>query len=115
MVFSLLYMMLRAVLHLAPAGDQRDREIEILVLRQQVQVLQRKVGRPKLRHRDRLLLAAAAQLLPRERWSSFIVTPATLLAWHREVVKKKWSHRRRKTGRPALDREICRLIVRMGQ
>ena len=98
---------------LAPAGDQRDREIEILVLRQQVQVLQRKVGRPKLRRRDRLFFAAAARLLPRERWSSFIVTPATLLTWHRELVKRKWTCRRRRVGRPPLDREICRLIVQM--
>src|SRR5450756_1887811 len=79
MVFSLLYMVLRAVFRLAPAGDQRDREVEILVLRQQVAVLQRKAGRPKLRRRDRLFLAAAAHLLPKERWSCFIVTPATLL------------------------------------
>src|SRR5450756_579976 len=115
MVFSLLYMVLRAVLRLAPAGGQRDREIEILVLRQQVQVLQRKVGRPELRRRDRLFLAAATHLLPRGRWSSFIVTPATLLRWHRELVKHKWTYRRRKTGRPPLDGEICRLTVRMAK
>jgi len=115
MVFSLLYMVLRAVLRLAPAGGQRDREIEILVLRQQVQVLQRKVDRPKLRRRDRLFLAAATHLLPRGRWSSFIVTPATLLRWHRELVKHKLTYRRRKTGRPPLDGEICRLIVRMAK
>jgi putative transposase len=71
-------MVLRAVLRLVPAGDQRDREIEILVLRHQVNVLQRKAGRAKSRRRDRPLLAAAARLLPRERWSSFIVTLATL-------------------------------------
>jgi putative transposase len=76
MLFSLLYMLLRAVLRLAPEGDQRDREVEILVLRHQVKVLKRKAGRPKLRRRDRLFLAAAARLLPRERWSCFIVTPA---------------------------------------
>ncbi len=115
MLFSLLYMMLRSVLRLAPAGDQRDREIEILVLRQQVRVLQRKAGRPKLRRRDRLFLAAAARLLPRERWSSFIVTPATLLRWHRELVKHKWTYRRRRIGRPPLDPEIGRLIVRMAK
>lgn len=115
MFFSLLYRMLCAVFRLAPAGEQRDRELEILVLRQQVRVLQRKVGRPKLRRRDHLFLAAAAHLLPRERWSSFIVTPATLLAWHRELVKKKWTYRRRKTGRPPLDGEICRLIARMAK
>ena len=115
MLFSLLYMVLRAVLRLAPAGDQRDREVEILVLRHQVKVLKRKAGRPRLRRRDRLFLAAAARLLPRERWSCFIVTPATLLAWHRALVKRKWSYRRRRTGRPPLDPEIRRLVVRMAK
>jgi len=115
MLFSLLYMVLRTLLRLAPAGGQRDREIEILVLRQQVQVLQRKVRLPKLRRRDRLVLAAAAHLLPRERWSSFIVTPATLLRWHRELVKRKWICRRKKTGRPPLDPRISQLIVRMAK
>ena len=80
MVFSLLHVVLRAVIRLAPAGDQRDRELEILVLRHQVKVLQRKAGHPKLRRRDRLFLAAAARLLPKERWSCFLVTSATLLA-----------------------------------
>ena len=60
-------MVLRTVFRLAPAGDQRDREVEILVLRHEVTVLKRKVGRPKLRRRDRLFLAAAARLLPKER------------------------------------------------
>ena len=108
-------MVLRAVFRLAPAGDQRDREVEILVLRHEVKVLKRKAGRPKLRRRDRLFLAAAARLLPKERWSCFIVTPATLLAWHRQLVKRKWSYRRTRTGRPPLDTKICQLIVRMAK
>jgi putative transposase len=115
MLFSLLYMVLRAVFRLAPAGNQHDREVEILVLRHQVKVLQRKAGRPKLRRRDRLFLAAAARRLPRGRWSCFIVTPATLLAWHRELVKRKWTCRRRRTGHPPLDPEICQLVVRMAK
>src|ERR1035437_4897996 len=115
MLFSLLYMVLRAVLRLAPAGDQRDHEVEILVLRYQVKVLQRKAGRPRLRLRDRLFLAAATRLLPRGRWSCFIVRPATLLAWHRQLVKRKWTCRRRRTGRPPLDEEICRLVVGMAK
>ena len=115
MLFSLLYMVLRAVLRLAPEGDQRDREVEILVLRHQVKVFKRKAGRPRLRRRDRLFLAAAARLLPRERWSCFIVRPATLLAWHRALVKRKWTYRRRRAGRPPLDPEVCRLVVRMAK
>src|SRR5664280_1754351 len=112
MVFSLLYMVLRAVFRLAPAGDPRDREVEILVLRHQVQVLRRKVGRPKLRRCDRLFFAAAARLLPRGRWSCFIVTPATLLAWHRALVKRKWTCRRRRSGRPLVDEACCRDAAR---
>jgi putative transposase len=115
MLFSLLYMVLRAVFRLAPAGDQRDREVEIVVLRHQVKVLKRKAGRPRLRRRDRLFLAAAARLLPRGRWSCFIVTPATLLAWHRELVKRKWTYRCRRSGRPPLDRKVCQLIARMAK
>ena len=115
MLFSLLYMVLRAVFRLAPVDDQRDREVEILVLRHEVKVLKRKAGRPKLRRRDRLFLAAAARLLPKERWSCFIVTPATLLAWHRQLVKRRWTYRRTRTGRPPLDPEICQLIVRMAK
>jgi putative transposase len=115
MLFSLLYMVLRAVFRLAPAGDRRDREVEILVLRHEVKVLKRKVGRPKLRRRDRLFLAAAARLLSKERWSCLIATPATLLTWHRQLVKRKWTYRRTRTGRPPLDPEICRLTVRMAK
>src|ERR1035437_8716047 len=115
MLFSLLYMVLRAVLRLAPACDRRDHEVEILVLRHQVKVLKRKAGRPRLRRRDRLFLAAAARLLPKGRWSCFIVRPATLLAWHRTLVKRKWTCRRRGSGRPPLDEEICRLVVGMAK
>ena len=100
MRFSLLYIVLRVIFRLVPSGDERDREVEILVLRHQVKVLSRKAGRPKLRRLDRLLLAAAARILPEDRWSSFIVTPQTPLRWHRELVRRKWTCRRTPTGRP---------------
>src|SRR5439155_8102826 len=75
-----------------------------------------KAGRPRLRRMDRVLLAAASRLLPRDRWSSFLVTPQTLLRWHRELVRKKWTYRKRRTiGRPTLDPQIRDLIVRLGQ
>jgi hypothetical protein len=115
MLFSLSYMVLRVIFRVAPPGDQRDREVEMLVLRHQVLVLKRRAGRPKLRRRDRLFLAAAANILPKDRWSCFIITPATLLRWHREPVRRRWTYRRARTGPPPLDPEICQLIVRMAE
>jgi transposase InsO family protein len=60
------------------------------------------------------LLAAASRAIPRDRWVAFLVTPATLLRWHRELVKRKWTYRR--TGRPGrrpLDPEVRALILRL--
>ena len=79
-------------------GDDGSKDLEILVLRHQLRVLRRKTGPPKLRAIDRVLLAVASRSIPRERWSSFLVTPATLLRWHRELVRKKWTYA--KIGRP---------------
>ena len=53
--------------------------------------------------------------MAKDRWSCFVITPATLLRWHRELVKRKWTYRRMRTGRPPLDPEICQLIVRMAK
>jgi putative transposase len=101
MLFSFLYMVLRFVLRLAPAGEARDREAEILVLRHQVKVLQRQASRPKLSRLDKLFLTAASRILPKERWPSFLVTPATLLRWHLELVRRKWTYKPKANGRPA--------------
>jgi putative transposase len=90
-------------------------ELENAVLRHQLAVLGRRVKRPPLRRRDRLLLAAAGGLLPRDRWSVFLVSPQTLLRWHRELVRKKWSYRRRSLGRPPLDPAVRELVVRLGR
>jgi len=60
-----------------------------------------------------VFLTALSRLLPRERWSSFIVTPGTLLRWHRELVKRTWTHKTRPVGRPPLDPKLAALIVRM--
>jgi putative transposase len=53
--------------------------------------------------------------LPRDRWSCFFVTPATLLRWHRRLVAGVWTHPHRGTGRPPLDQQIQRLIVRLAR
>jgi putative transposase len=79
-------------------------------------VLKRQVSRPRLRHRDRLFMAALSRMLPRARWSSFLVSPQTLLRWHRELVRRKWIYRRVSAGgRPPITEEVRELILRMGR
>jgi putative transposase len=90
-------------------------EVENAVLRHQLPVLRRSVNRPPLTRCDRVLLAAASGLLPRERWAMFLVSPQTLLRWHRELVRKKWTFRRRSTGRPPLDPAVHALVVRLAR
>jgi transposase len=62
-----------------------------------------------------MLLAAASRILPMERWRAFVVSPQTLLRWHRELIRRKWTYRRRSPGRPPLDPETVELIVRMAR
>ena len=70
-------------------------ELEIVVLRHELAILLRQVHRPVFRPADRWFLAAASRLLPRVDWSVFLVTPATLLRWHRWMVAKRWTYARR--------------------
>jgi hypothetical protein len=79
MLLSFVYVLVRGVFGLAPDGGDREKDLEILVLRHQLKVLKRKAGRPRLRPMDRLLLAAVARVLQMERWASFMVKPQTLL------------------------------------
>jgi hypothetical protein len=99
---------------LGPGPDARD--VEIAVLRHQLTVLHRQVRRPRYTPSDRLVLAWLAKLLPRQRWSVFLVTPSTLLRWHREVVTRRWAYPH--TGRGALrglDPEVIDLVVRLAR
>jgi transposase len=116
-LFALVYLLVRRAIRLAAgSASQLHNDVEIVVLRHQLAVLKRQVGRPRLRRRDRLVMAALGQVLPRPRWSSFIVSPQTLLRWHRELVRRKWTYRRKASaGRPALANDVRALIVRMGR
>ena len=103
MLFSLVYFLVRR--HLGVGSRRQDQnDIELLVLRHQVKVLQRQVARPRLSRLDRVLLAAASRAMTRSSWSSFVVRPETLLRWHRELVRKKWTFRKKgQLGRPPID------------
>src|SRR6266542_1735125 len=91
-------------------------ELEILVLRHQLKVLRRTKPRPRLTGIDRAVLAAFSRMLPRERWASFVVSPRTLLRWHRGLVRRKWTYGRTgRPGRPPIGRDVVGLILRMAR
>jgi homeodomain-containing protein len=91
-----------------------ERELEIVVLRQQLAILGRGGKRPRYTIADRALLAAASRLLPSERLSCFAVSPQTLRRWHRELLEGGRRQRRR-SGRPPLAAETRSLIERLAR
>jgi putative transposase len=95
--------------------SQPSKELEILVLRHQLQVVQRQVGRPRLRPCDRVLLAAFSRSLPRSAWPSLLFSPATLLRWHRQLVARRWTYSRRSVGRPRTASGISGLVLRLAR
>ena len=80
-----------------------------------VAVLRRQVSRLPFRPADRALLAALARLLPRERWGSLIVCPATVRRWHRDALARRWTYTRRGSGRPAIEARVAELMVRLAR
>jgi putative transposase len=106
---SLLKLLIRSGRHV----DVKD--VELLVLRHQLEVLGRQVERPKLRRRDRALMAAAGRLLPPARRHGLLVTPQTLLRWHRELVRRKWTYPHARPGRPPIDARTRELVLRLAR
>jgi transposase InsO family protein len=117
-VLSFLYWSLRRLLELAVLRrrSEREKEIEILLLRHQLRLLERQIARPQLTPADRALLAAFSGVLPRAAWKrSFLVTPGTVLRWHRELVGRRWTYPLRGPGRPATGAELRELVVRLAR
>jgi putative transposase len=98
------------VLH---ARSDTANEIEILVLRHQLAVLQRRTPRPRINWSDRAVIATLGRLLPARRRLEFPVTPATILHWHRHLVRRRPTTRSVRAGRPAIPAGVRALIVRL--
>jgi transposase len=96
-------------------SDTAAKDAEILVLRHQLAVLRRQVTRPRFTWSDRALVALLAGLVPRELWGSFLVTPQTVLGWHRSLVRRRWTFPHRRPGRPALPKETMELVCRLAR
>jgi hypothetical protein len=115
-LFRLLYLLIARLFGwLALLGrSDTSKEMEILVLRHEVAVLRRQVVRPKLDWADRAVIAALTRRLPRRLRLHRIVTPGTLLAWHRRLIKDKWTYPNT-TGRPPVPEELRELVRQLAR
>ena len=97
------------------ARSQAAKDAEILVLRHQLAVLRRQVGRPKLSWADRAVIAALIRRLPRPRRARMLIMPETVLRWHRRLVTRRWTTTAgdRRPGRPPIPAGLCALALRL--
>lgn len=119
MVSSLLDSVFQLLLDLTSTfrADEVELRSEVLALRRQVQVLERQVRRVRWSPGDRMLLAALRRRLPSSAWPGLLVKPATVLGWHRQLVRRRWAAYpgRPRRGRPPLSQDCWQLILRIAR
>ena len=117
MLVSALYLVVCRLLELIVLVGRGDREkdLEILMLRHELSILRRQVKRPRFQPHDHLLLAALSRMLPRGSWNAFSVRPETLLSWHRRLVTRRWTYPHCPPGRPPIGPDVRALILRLAR
>ena len=115
MALRLIYQMFSTLLGWIALRVRSDpsKEIEILVLRHQLAVLQRRTPRPRMSWTDRALIAALTRLLPMRQRLGLLVTPATILRWHRQLIARRWTTTPARPGRPAIPAGLRTLVIRL--
>lgn len=111
-MFRILYRLFSALARLAVRSG-RSKDLEIIVLRHQLTVLRRQTERPAIDDNDRTVLGAIAAALPRRLRHGWIVTPETLLRWHRRRITRHWTQPSQRPGRPPTSAKIASLVVEM--
>jgi len=116
MALSFLYLAFTRILQLLRLSQHDDSglAIEVVMLRHEVAVLRRQVGRPALQPADRALFAGLSRLLDRSRRGRFFVQPETLLRWHRDLVRRHWTQPHR-PGRPSIPAGTVAIILRLAK
>ena len=89
------------------------RDLEVLLLRKEVQVLRRQVKKPKFTNWDRLFMASIFKANSKSIENAILVKPSTIIAWHRKLVKWRWTHKSKNVGRPPVNEEVVGLIFEM--
>ncbi len=117
MALSFLYLMTRRLvgLLLGSLRSAHAKDVEIAVLRHQLSVLRRQVKRPEFRPADRAVLTVLSRALPRSHRLVFLMTPGTILRWHRRLVTRKWTQPYPRGGRPPLAEPVVALILRLAR
>jgi transposase InsO family protein len=116
MSLRLLYLIFQQLLRLVllPRRTSFSKDVELLVLRHEVAVLRRANPRPRLDWADRAVFAALIRWLPKDLRSHRLVTPGTILRWHRRLVRRRWTYPHR-PGRPPINDVIAALVVQMAR
>jgi putative transposase len=117
MGLSFLYLLTRRLIGilLGRLRSEHAKDVEIAILRHQLSVLRRQVQRAEFRAADRALLALLSRALARWHWSIFLVTPGTILRWHRRLVTRRWTQPCCRGGRPPLAEHLVALILRLAR